>query len=163
MICASSQVIDLSTVETRFRWLILSSFNLPWRRVVCGVDLPFEYEYKGLLYEGVLTFLQGRILAVSLDLLGRVVKHCLLPVYIMREGGDWWRTIWSSALWDVRSRPLRYLANFLNFYILVFNIENNIYLIVFILKYWENQRDMLRRGDPAAANRLDESLRCFAY
>jgi hypothetical protein len=143
MICASSQVIDLSTVETRFRWLILSSFNLPWRRVVGGVDLPFESECQGLLYEGVSTFLQGRIPAVSLGLLSRVVKHCLLPVYSMRETGDWWRTMRSSALWDVRSRPLRYLANFLNFYILVFNIENNIYLIVFILKYWEKQRDML--------------------
>ncbi len=56
--------------------------------MVGGVDLPFEYEYKGLLYEGVLTFLQGRILAVSLDLLGRVVKHSILPVYSMREGRD---------------------------------------------------------------------------
>jgi hypothetical protein len=55
--------------------------------VVCGVDLPFEYEYKGLLYEGVLTFLQGRILAVSLDLLGRVVNNCFLPVHTMRDGG----------------------------------------------------------------------------
>ena len=88
MICASSQVIDLSTVETRFRWLILSSFNLPRGRVVGGVDLPLECECQGLLYEGVLTFLQGRIHAVSLGLLGRVVKHSLLSVYSMREGGD---------------------------------------------------------------------------
>jgi hypothetical protein len=56
--------------------------------VVGGLDLPFEYEYKGLLYEGVFTFLQGRILGVSLGYLGRVVKHSLLPVYSMREGGD---------------------------------------------------------------------------
>jgi hypothetical protein len=55
--------------------------------VVGGVDLPFEYECHGLLYEGVSTFLQGRIHAVSLGLLGRVVKHCFLPVYSMCEGG----------------------------------------------------------------------------
>lgn len=55
--------------------------------MVCGVDLPFEYEYKGLLYEGVLTFLQGLIRAVSLGLLGRVVKNCFLPVHSMRDGG----------------------------------------------------------------------------
>ena len=56
--------------------------------MVGWVDLPFEYEFIGLLYEGVSTFLQGRILEVSLGLLGRVVKHCFLAVYSMREGGD---------------------------------------------------------------------------
>ena len=56
--------------------------------MVGGVDLPFEYECQGLLYEEVSTFLQGRIPEVSLGLLGRVVKHCFLAVYSMREGGD---------------------------------------------------------------------------